>query len=528
MRQQWASTNPPPKSSGALNPGWPGCCRRPTPEDHRFIAPADWRAVSIIHRIPIPPDIKAILYNATGFPMPPMRASSSGSSSGGTVRSTTSSTSYVNANMGVNGAVSPVGMASAGTGAGAVPPPIVRRTSSMMSSPTRTSLENVFGKTAPPNGQVSKGKTGSPQQSTTGLVNGRTDELASPTSSHIELYESNRRSSADNQSERKINGSPTSQHSPGRKIVDMDSNSVSRRSSTDRRPSISLASPSSSVSRATGDALNPQSPSSRRRAGIAVQTSQSTSASNSAPPPLSGTTQGIHAASVASAAAANSVLGPAVAMLPGQSDATTSVPQVSSSSSILSSSSKVKRSPERQTGGTISRKSTLSFDKNSNNGLTDGSLPPLDVSMSSLSLSNTDPNSNPPVSNSTTTTPLSSASSDSSGGSNSETTVISDGGFTDYLSDESEQELQRQAEARAEVLAQNHFEEQEFKKARLQLAHVDLRPPKSWTSSGSAGSAVSVGSAGSGGGGSAGGGSPRSQSGGNTTPPGSTISHARG
>lgn len=59
-------------------------------------------------------------------------------------------------------------------------------------------------------------------------------------------------------------------------------------------------------------------------------------------------------------------------------------------------------------------------------------------------------------------------------------TVTSDGGFTDYLSDESEEELQRQAEARAALVAQNQAEEMEFKAARQQLAHVDLRPPKTW------------------------------------------------
>ncbi|KIP12664.1 hypothetical protein PHLGIDRAFT_81075, partial [Phlebiopsis gigantea 11061_1 CR5-6] len=63
----------------------------------------------------------------------------------------------------------------------------------------------------------------------------------------------------------------------------------------------------------------------------------------------------------------------------------------------------------------------------------------------------------------------------------SETTVISDGGFTDYLSDESEAELQRQAEIKAALLAQAHSEEQEFRAARQQLVNVDLRPPKSWT-----------------------------------------------
>ena len=81
---------------------------------------------------------------------------------------------------------------------------------------------------------------------------------------------------------------------------------------------------------------------------------------------------------------------------------------------------------------------------------------------------------------------ISSASSSSSGsggssrGSMTDSTVTSDGGFTDYLSDESEAELQRQAEVKAAIVAQNQAEEQEFKAARQQLADVDLRPPKSW------------------------------------------------
>lgn len=61
-----------------------------------------------------------------------------------------------------------------------------------------------------------------------------------------------------------------------------------------------------------------------------------------------------------------------------------------------------------------------------------------------------------------------------------DSTITSDGGFTDYLSDESEAELQRQAEARAALLAQYQAEELEFKAARQQLAHIDLRPPKTW------------------------------------------------
>ena len=58
--------------------------------------------------------------------------------------------------------------------------------------------------------------------------------------------------------------------------------------------------------------------------------------------------------------------------------------------------------------------------------------------------------------------------------------VTSDGRFTDYLTDESEAELQRQAESRAAVIAQNQAEELEFRIARQQLRNVALQPPKSW------------------------------------------------
>jgi hypothetical protein len=74
----------------------------------------------------------------------------------------------------------------------------------------------------------------------------------------------------------------------------------------------------------------------------------------------------------------------------------------------------------------------------------------------------------------------SSSDSGSSRGSLSDATVISDGAFTDYLSDESEAELQRQAEAKAALVAQNQAEELEFKAARQQLVGVGLRPPKTW------------------------------------------------
>ncbi|KAJ7638703.1 hypothetical protein FB45DRAFT_1054950 [Roridomyces roridus] len=74
--------------------------------------------------------------------------------------------------------------------------------------------------------------------------------------------------------------------------------------------------------------------------------------------------------------------------------------------------------------------------------------------------------------------PLSSASSSSGSDSlRTESTITSDGGFTDYLSDESEAELQRQAEAKAALVAQNEAEEFEFRQARQALANVGLKPP---------------------------------------------------
>ncbi|KAG8865284.1 hypothetical protein FRB96_000174 [Tulasnella sp. 330] len=70
----------------------------------------------------------------------------------------------------------------------------------------------------------------------------------------------------------------------------------------------------------------------------------------------------------------------------------------------------------------------------------------------------------------------------SSTGSNRDsiTTLMSDGAFTDYLSDESEAELQRQAEVRAAQLRRLRAEEAEFNAARRGLADVGLDTPVAW------------------------------------------------
>jgi len=60
------------------------------------------------------------------------------------------------------------------------------------------------------------------------------------------------------------------------------------------------------------------------------------------------------------------------------------------------------------------------------------------------------------------------------------TTLMSDGAFTDYLSDESEAELQRQAELRAAQLRRLRAEEAELNAARRGLANIDLDTPVAW------------------------------------------------
>jgi len=58
---------------------------------------------------------------------------------------------------------------------------------------------------------------------------------------------------------------------------------------------------------------------------------------------------------------------------------------------------------------------------------------------------------------------------------------MSDGAFTDYLSDESEAELQRQAEVRAAQLRRLRAEEAEFAAAKRGLANIDLQTPVAWS-----------------------------------------------
>ncbi|EMD40633.1 hypothetical protein CERSUDRAFT_111213 [Gelatoporia subvermispora B] len=352
---KWAANNPPPRSAGYQNPGWPGCCRAPAPHEYKLIGAADWPAVSVVHRIPIPGDVKALLESITA-------AASAQSSPTGTVRVSSSLPSG---------------------------PAMSRRSSSnVVASPTRT--ESVSPRSAPVAIPSKSRSRGSPKQGAAMLTSSATrnqdgDGTAAsmPAKSTLEQEQPQRRPTADPSAsgERRPDAVATSQEPPGRKSADWGG-TLGRRSS-ERRPSISAAIPSMSLSKVTVDAQLQ-----RRRASTA----------NNGMTPLA------PSASVRLVERQNSA--PAGASRRG--------------------------SPLEEVVDTVAKMS------------------------------------------------LSSASSSGSG-SNSESTVTSDGGFTDYLSDESEAELQRQAEVKAALLAQNHQEEAEFKAARQQLANVDLRPPKSWS-----------------------------------------------
>ena len=325
---QWARSNP--KLTVYNNQGWPGCCRPPTPSEHRLIQPADWPTVSIVHSVPMPPEIKSVLDTilSRGSPLPMISARAQ-----------------------------PQHQSSTTT---------LDRRNSTNSPPSKTCTPS--SKTQPI-AIPSRGRSGGspvPQSSALAGTTPRSSALAS------EQHTLSRRQTYSEGSKDKSRAPSARRH------IDQDG-SLSRRNGT-TRPALSAAAPSHSPSRASGD-----SPTQNQ-------------ISSSLHPPLAD-------------------------------------PYIASS-------------PEASFGRTLSSKrSTL-----------ETAMAALDVSSSSES----------------------SSDSGSSRGSLSDATVISDGAFTDYLSDESEAELQRQAEAKAALVAQNQAEELEFKAARQQLAGVGLRPPKAW------------------------------------------------
>ncbi|KAL1760017.1 hypothetical protein FB107DRAFT_256700 [Schizophyllum commune] len=334
---KWAKTNPPAKNAGYNNQGWPGCCRPPTPSEVKHIPAADWKAVSIVHHVPIPADLRALLDRAA----PTMRTQS-GSPTG---RSPTSPNVP-----------------------GKAMPQLDRRNSNPSPNPRPK-----WGSSTPP-------KTRSPQLPRSG--------------------------SAERE---KISSKVNDPDAPPRKSSEHDG--------TPRRQATTTKSSST------------------------VPVSQVTFHSKSGTPP--GSKSGSPPGSLASVNTRSSEIRGSIKRASTERRGTitqSAAPQVSLSSTLATLSI---------------AKSSHSSSKNSSSSHSSGASSISDTSSSS--------------------------------GSMTDGTVTSDGGFTDYLSDDSEEELQRQAEARAVLVAQEEAlraqataEEMEFKAARQQLVHVDLRPPRSW------------------------------------------------
>ncbi|KIJ37413.1 hypothetical protein M422DRAFT_33746 [Sphaerobolus stellatus SS14] len=78
---KWVKRNPKLMIGDAIwrNPGWPGCCRPPKPQEYDCIAPTDWYAVSKIHAIPAPtpsPPSPNMPLNRSPTSSPPSRSKS--------------------------------------------------------------------------------------------------------------------------------------------------------------------------------------------------------------------------------------------------------------------------------------------------------------------------------------------------------------------------------------------------------------------------------------------------------------------
>ncbi|KAF5369783.1 hypothetical protein D9758_001159 [Tetrapyrgos nigripes] len=345
---KWARTNPPSKSAGYNNPGWPGCCRPPAPTEHRMIQLAEWKSVSMIHHVPIPPEVKATLDSLSACKPSPAPSSTA-------ARSPTSPRPSM--------------------------PVLDRKNSAGGSPPTKSSIVPVR---ASGSSLAAKSRSGASPKlaaaSLSGSLSRSTGSTLSSSSPPMDQIGSRRAPISD-----ATDKSRSTHHSPSRKQPDLDNSATPRRNSASRS-STSPSTPTSKPTPETTRTITGQSPERRR------------TTPSSAP-----------------------------ASSPTVKTSATSRPSTGDRSAPAATT---QRTPKK------------------------------DDNMSSAA---------------------SSAGSESRSSDFSDSTITSDGGFTDYLSDESEAELQRQAEAKAALIAQMQAEESEFKAARQQLAHVDLRPPKSWT-----------------------------------------------
>ena len=332
-----------------------------------MIPAADWPAVSLVHRVPIPADVKALLEAVMGGRGVP--------ASGGSRSSPPSQHATLSRKTA----------------------PIVPTTT--VPNRSEPSTPKVNGSPVPSPTRNRGG--GSPPQSVASLSsttsrNSGSDDGSPSTANTSDYSNSPRRPALETQADRRRDSSREPRHSPGRKPAEL-AGSLSRKGSASRPPV-----PPAAASILVGKTHQDSSPQTRR--------ASTTSISTSAP-----------------------------------------------SSAVATRTSERDRADRDKDRDKEKERTTITIPPPRRQ------RPSIGEAFATMSISGE-----------------SSASSSDSGG--SETTIISDGGFTDYLSDESEAELQRQAELKAALIAQSHQEEQEFRAARQQLASIDLRPPKSWTS----------------------------------------------
>ncbi|KAF8192473.1 hypothetical protein BJ912DRAFT_262132 [Pholiota molesta] len=342
-RPQWASLDPPAKAKGYANPGWPGCCRPPSPSEYHMIQIAEWKAVSIVHHIPIPPDVERVL---AAIHLPPTR------------------------------------------------PPSTQSTSPMNRSPTSKS-------TMPPTSRKSSSAS-TPSKSASKPINTRLRTGAAA---------STRRRARP----ARISPAPRARTPSPRPCPAPPPWTRSRAAKHPARP---IAGPRAHTRQIRRRVANPWIWRTRIVHLPRPALERSTAATDTRH----------HVCSVSKVVAADSRA------------RDVSLKRRSLISDVAATTSSPVETPRKEASFLIPRspREELSSSASSSSGSSDGL------------------------------------------GSITDSTVTSDGGFTDYLSDESEAELQRQAEARAVVLAQNQAEELEFKLARQQLASVGLKPPKSW------------------------------------------------
>ena len=368
---------PPPGKSGMHNPGWPGCCRPPQPSEYDKIPLADWPAVNIVHRTPIPPEAKQIL-DSVKIPYASLATSPT---------SPNGMNSFGTAQTGAKDALK-----SAGTER--------KSLARANSSPNGTVRSPPQKSRAPISGS---GSGSSPQMKQARLMGAQPG--TSPAGNAGSLPDSLQSNS--------------------------NMNASRRTGSESQKP----------LKRIEGFRTTP--PASLRKLNAEVEQSQQTT-------PITRT----------SIASLNlSSLGPPEREHPplkrrGSAVSTNTTPLAVATNRVTATPKASTKSLEREVPKTSSERG-----KSENTGLEKG-LKALNISSASSD---------------------SSSDSSSRSSSNDTSTVTSDGGFTDYLSDESEAELQRQAELRAALLEQSRQEEQEFRAARRQLASVDLRPPQAWT-----------------------------------------------